>query len=309
MSLRKKVLITGIEGFVGSHLKKALEPDYDVVGFDIANSVFQNITCKDQVMAFFDEELPHIVIHLAANPDVSKSSVYPQEDLYLNTLGTINMLEACKRYAVESFVLASTAVVYGEVTGEAFQEDDHLKPTTPYGIGKLAAEQYCNLYFRKYGIPTTVFRLFNIFGARQSRKFAIPNMISRIAQGEERLKMYGSPKDSRDFIYIADVCRAFKLAIEKKPAGMTFNLASGSDTLILDVANMISEILGKKLEFYYDEESNDDSRVSRILGNAALIKEHLGWEPEYSLQKGLSEMIETMALAEKQDNVLTSSRS
>jgi len=293
---RKKIVITGSQGFIGRHLCRTLEKDYHVVGFDLAQSVFHNITQKEEVFSFLAIERPHILIHLAANPDVAKSLEFPQEDLYLNTLGTLNVLEACRRYPVESFFLASSAVVYGEMTGHPFREDDPIKPTTPYGIGKFAAEQYCNLYFRRYQIPTAIFRLFNIYGPGQTRNFAIPNMIARIREAQDDLEMYGSPDDTRDFIYIEDICHAFRLALEQKAAGKTYNIASGKETRVLSVAETIARLLGKSLQFHYKNVGPDRIRVSRVCGDNAAIKRDLGWTPRILLEEGVAKMIASSPL-------------
>ncbi len=289
---RKKVVITGSEGFLGRHFRKALEPHYDIAGFDIALSVFHNITAKEEVFSFLEKERPDILIHLAANPDVAKSSEFPQEDLYLNTLGTINMLEACRRFPVELMVLASSAVVYGEMKDRPFSESDYPHPTTPYGIGKFAAEQYCNLYFQKYKIPTAIFRFFNIYGPGQTRKFAIPNMIARICEAKDELEMFGHENDTRDFIFVEDICNALKLCIEKKPVGHTFNVATGRETKVLEVAKIIAKLAGKpNLRFFYKSQGQASARISRVVGNANLIKEKLGWTADTPMETGLSKMM------------------
>ncbi len=290
----KKVLITGAAGFIGSHLTKALTPFYDMVGFDIVYSVFQNVTQKDMVLDFFAKERPDIVFHLAANPDVSKSVIYPQEDLFLSAVGTLNVLEACRKYPVELMFLSSSAIVYGEMEAAAFSESSPLKPTTPYGIGKITAEQYCNLYFRRYQVPTVVFRFFNMFGPRQLRSFAIPNMIARIKEAKDSLEMFGTEGDTRDFTYVEDLCEAFRLAIEKKPVGMTLNVASGKDVPVIDIAKIIAKHLGKDLRFYYKQNSGKDNvRVTRLLGDNSLIRKTLGWAPKFSLDEGLKRTVQS----------------
>ena len=288
---RKKILITGSQGFVGRNLRRVLEPDYDIAGFDISLSVFHNITAQEQVYAFFEKERPNIVIHLAANPDVAKSAEFPQEDLYLNTLGTINVLEACRRYPVELMFLSSSAVVYGELETQAFSESHPLRPTTPYGIGKLAAEQYCNLYFRRYQVPAVIFRLFNIYGPGQSRNFAIPNMVARIREAGPEMEMFGNEHDTRDFVFIEDICEAFRTAIEKKPAGCTFNIATGKETRLLEVAETIARVLNKSVRFFYKPQAKDANRVTRILGDPSFVARTIGWKSRFNLEAGLTKLI------------------
>lgn len=295
---RPKILITGSEGFIGRNIRKALDPHFDISRFDLSLSVFHNITQKEEVFSFIETERPNIIIHLAANPDVSKSLEFPQEDLYLNTLGTLNVLEACRKFPVELFFLASSAVVYGEMKDRASTETDTLNPTTPYGIGKLAAEHYCNLYFRRYGIPTVIFRLFNIYGAGQSRSFAIPNLIARIHDAKDEMMMYGNRNDTRDFVYIEDICNAFKMCIEKKPKGMTFNLASGKETTVLEVAETIARLMGKNIRFFYKDTEKDTTRVSRVLGDGSLIHKEVGWAPQIPLVDGLSKILRSVQMAD-----------
>ena len=291
---RKKVLITGSAGFIGSHLSKALAPFYNIVGFDIVYSVFQNVTQKDMVAQFFEKERPDIVIHLAANPDVGKSMVYPQEDLFLNAVGTLNVLEACRKYPVEMMFLSSSAIVYGEMEKHAFTEGSPLKPITPYGIGKITAEQYCNLYFRRFQVPIVIFRFFNMFGPRQLRSFAIPNIIARIKEAKDSLEMFGTEKDTRDFTYVEDLCEAFRLAIEKKPIGMTLNVATGKDVPVVEIATIIARCLEKDIKFHYPQTSKEDIvRVTSLRGDNSLIKKTLGWLPKIPLEEGLKRTVQS----------------
>lgn len=284
--------MTGSEGFIGKNISKYLENDFEIARFDLSLSVFHNITKKEEVFSFFEQTRPNIVIHLAANPDVAKSIEMPQEDLYLNTLGTINILEACRKFPIDVMLFTSSAVVYGEVQDKPFVEADMPHPTTPYGIGKLAAEHYCNLYHQRYKIPVVIFRLFNIFGPGQTRNFAIPNMIARIREAEDELEMYGNKNDTRDFTYIADVCEAFQLAIEKRPVGETFNISSDKEIYVVEIAKIIAKIMGKNVNFKYKDGKADNSRVTRVAGNAAYIRQVLGWIPKYSLEGGLRKVIE-----------------
>lgn len=292
----KKVMITGSEGFIGKHLQEALKNKYEILKFDIKNSIFQDTRNRKYLKDFITKNKPDIIVHLAANPEVHTSFEYPQEDITLNVSSTINLLDICKENPVEMFIFASTAQIYGEANKDGMDESTTIDPKSPYSIGKHTAENYCRFYNQKYGIPTLVFRFFNIYGENQPYTVVVPSLINKIKSLKEKtLKMYGSEGDSRDFIYIKDLCKAFKLAIEKQPAGETINIGSGVETKISDLALLIAKLLNKKIKLEYNE-SQQILKIVRMRANADKAYKLLGWKVETKLEEGIKNVITSLKI-------------
>jgi len=295
---KPKIMITGSEGFIGRHLVEHLSKnkDFEILKFDIRLNVFQDVREERFVMQFMEKNRPDIIIHLAANPDIPTSVENPKQDLVLNTAGTINMLEAAKKYNAKLFIFASTAQVYGEPKQMQMGENHPLNPKSPYAIGKLVAEGYINFYHQKYGVPTVIFRFFNVYGEGQPNWAVIPILIERMAAAKGKFfEMYGSKEDSRDFIYVKDLCAAFEKAIEKKPVGETINLGAGKETYILDLAKTIASVLGKDFEYKYLEKV-DKAKITRMAANVEKAKKLLGWEAKVSVKEGVTNVIKSKGL-------------
>ena len=291
----KKVMITGSEGFIGKHLQEALKDEYEIIKFDIKNYIFQDARDRKYTRNFILENKPDIIIHLAANPEIHTSFEYPQEDIILNVATTINLLDICREHKPELFILASTAQVYGETNEEGMDENTKIGPKSPYSIGKYAAENYCKFFNEKYGIPTMAFRFFNIYGDNQPQTVVVPNLIRKIKVLEgNTLKMYGSEGDSRDFIYIKDLCKAFKLAIEKKPIGEVINIGSGVETKISSLALLTAKLLGREIKLEYDE-NQEILKIVRMRANANKAYKLLGWKAETTLEQGVKNVMKSMS--------------
>jgi UDP-glucose 4-epimerase len=287
----KKILITGSEGFIGTNLKEHFKNKYDVLGLDCKISIFHDIRYKNYISKYIKDYKPDVIIHLAANPDVSISTVYPQEDLTLNVNGTLNMLELAKEIGVKLFIFTSSACVYGDTTVKKITEKHPVCPTSQYGVGKFSAEEYCRFYFRKYNLPTVVFRQFNMYGKGQNCNFAIPNLIRRIKEcSEKKLFLYGTEEDARDFTNVKDLCSAFEQAIKFCPAGETFNIGSGKEIKIYDVANKIKSLLNKKIDFYYAKKILG-GKILRMCADNSKVKKILKWSPKISIDDGLNELV------------------
>lgn len=291
----KKMLITGSEGFIGAYLKEHFKGKYEIIKFDIKLSIFQDVRITKYVHDFVKKHKPDIIIHLAANPEIPASVENPQEDLVLNTTGTINMLEAAKEVGTELFIFTSTAQVYGEPKQASMNEDHPLSPKSPYAIGKLASERYCRFYYERFNVPTVVFRFFNIYGPNQPSIVVVPALIDKISKAKGSLDMFGSKEDSRDFVFVRDLCSAFEKAIEKKPLGETIHFGSGKETKICDLAKTIAKILGKDIKFNYSE-NVDKSKITRMVADVGKARKLLGWEAKISLEDGLKEVIRSKGI-------------
>ncbi|HOK39559.1 MAG TPA: GDP-mannose 4,6-dehydratase [bacterium] len=287
----EKLLITGSEGFIGSHLKKYFHNKFEILGLDTKISIFHDIRYINYISKYICDFQPDYIIHLAANPDVSISTIYPQEDLLLNVNGTLNILELAKKVNVKLIIFTSSACVYGETTKEKIDEESPILPSSQYGVGKFAAEEYCRLYFRKYKLPVVIFRQFNIYGPNQSTNFVIPNLIKRIKECKEsRLMLYGAPTDARDFTNVKDLCRAFECSLKCKPAGETFNIGSGNEYKIFDIAQIIKKFLKKDIELYYSDHILP-GKISRLCADISKAKKILKWKPQISIEEGLFNLI------------------
>jgi len=288
----KRLLITGSEGFIGTHLKKHFEGKYEILGLDCKISIFHDVRYLNYISKFVQDFNPNIIIHLAANPDVSISTVYPQEDLLLNVSGTLNMLELARKIQPVLFIFSSSACVYGASDKKFLDENSEIKPHSQYGVGKFAAEEYCRLYYRNYKIPTVVFRQFNIYGVGQNFNFAIPNMIRRIKYcSEKKLMLYGSSEDTRDFTNVKDLCAVYEEIIKVKPAGETFNVGSGIEYSIYEIAQKINRLTGKNLELYYDNKILS-GKITKIAANNKKLLNAILWSPKISIDDGLKELVE-----------------
>lgn len=286
----KKILITGSEGFIGSHLVKHLSKSFEIIKFDLRISSFQDTREPKYVMKFLKENKPDIVVHLAANADVSMSKDDAKIDLELNTVGTINMLDAIKETGIDLFILSSSAQVYGEPQYLPMNEEHPLNPKSAYAIAKMAAEKYCDFYREKFGLPTTIFRFFNVYGPGQPATVVIPNLINKINLAKNSIDMLGSKNDSRDFIYVDDICDAFDKCIQHKPVGEIINLGSGKETKILELSEVIAKILNKKIKFIYSDKINP-SKINRMIASIDKAKKILKWEPKTNLEDGVKKVI------------------
>lgn len=292
----KKVLITGSEGFIGGNLKEYFKGKYEIITYDLRIGWEMDVRNRSFSADFIKKHQPQVIIHLAANVDISKSVFAPAEDLEMNTGGTVNILEAARESKPELIIFTSTAQVYGEPQSEKMAENHPINPKSPYAISKYSAEQYCNFYCKKYSLPVVIFRFFNIYGPGQAPGVVVPSLIDKIYKADKEVDMYGSIDDSRDFIYVKDLCRAFDLAIKKKPIGQVINFGSGKEVLIISLAKTIAKLFGKKVEFKYKKENIETAKITKMIADTRKAKKILNWAVATSLEDGLKETISKKGL-------------
>jgi UDP-glucose 4-epimerase len=302
----KLIVVTGGAGFIGSHIAWELVKDNDVVIIDnLYTGKEENVPPGAKLVRAdirdyesIAELISHAdyVFHEAAQVSVVESVRDPIFTEEVNVIGTLNILKALLE-GQGKLIFASSAAVYGDNPNLPLRETERPRPLSPYGVTKATAEEYLRVFNELYGVPTVALRYFNVFGPRQSaNQYAgvISIFINR-ALKDEPLVIYGDGKQTRDFIYVKDVVRANILAAESRRSnGKVFNVATGRQTTILELAMKVIEITGANSSVLFDKPRPGDIRHS--LADISEIK-GLGFEPEWSLEDGLKKTVEWFARA------------
>ena len=304
-----KILVTGSEGFIGSHLTERLvklgHKVKCVVLYNSFNSYgwLEDIDKKifDQIeICFGDIRDPNFVkkvmkrcdsvIHLAALIGIPYSYSSPKSYVETNIGGTLNILEAAKELNIEKVINTSTSEVYGSAKFIPITEKHPLNGQSPYSASKIASDQLANSFFLSYNTPIITLRPFNTFGPRQSLRAILPTIISQILGKSKKLKL-GSLKPTRDFSYISDTVSAYVAALKSKKAiGQTINIGSGTEISIENVAKLIMKISNYKIKIINEKKRTRPSKseVQRLCSSNLKAKKLLDWNPKYNGKKGLS---------------------
>ncbi|MFT6841483.1 MAG: UDP-glucose 4-epimerase [Psychroserpens sp.] len=297
----KKYVVTGGAGFIGSHISEyLLETGHQVTVIDSLRTGFEK-NLKGMNVRFFEEDIRNknlvdkiitdtdCVFHLAALVSVPESLLKINECIDINTVGTINILEAARKNPDCKVVLSTSAANYGDNPILPKVETMLPEPMTPYAITKLDGEYYLKMYYDHYGLQTASLRYFNVFGPRQNPKSAyaaaVPIFINKALKNEP-ITIYGDGSQTRDFIYVKDVVRANILASEK--GNETYNVALGHSTSILELAQKIKEITNSKSEIQFLDERAGDIKHSKA--NPSKFNK-LGFKPQYTINQALLETI------------------
>ena len=297
----KLIVVTGGAGFIGSHIAWELVKDNDVIVIDnLYTGKAENVPPGAKLVKADIRDYEAIaelvsnadyVFHEAAQVSVVESIRDPIFTEEVNVLGTLNIIRALLE-GHGKLIFASSASVYGDNPNLPLKETERPRPLSPYGVTKATVEEYLRVYHELYGLPVVALRYFNVFGPRQSaNQYAgvISIFINRALAGEP-LVIFGDGKQTRDFIYVKDVVRANLLVAESKRAnGRVFNVATGKQTSILELAMKIIEITGTTSSIIFDKPRPGDIRHS--LADITEIKK-LGFEPEWSLEEGLKKTVE-----------------
>jgi UDP-glucose 4-epimerase len=304
-----KILVTGCAGFIGSHLSERLcEEGALVIGIDRFSDYYsrnlkeRNLENLQQIENFklieadlLDLDLGKIVsdvdyiFHEAAQAGV-RASWGAQFEIYVrdNILATQKLLEGCKSsFRLKKFVFASSSSVYGDTQDLPMHEDSILKPVSPYGTTKLAAEKLCYLYFKNFGIPTVSLRYFTVYGPRQRPDMAFHRFIRAMLTGD-KIEIYGDGTQTRDFTYISDAVNATISAVNA-PSGEVFNIGGGSRATLIEIIRLLEEIVGKKANVVFSSEQKGD--VKHTFAQTEKAKRLLGFKPSFSLKDGLEEEV------------------
>ncbi|MCD6427966.1 MAG: SDR family NAD(P)-dependent oxidoreductase, partial [Caldisericaceae bacterium] len=299
-----RALVTGGAGFIGSNISDGLSENGAEV-FIVDNlstgkkenlsgkAEFFNvdITDKDALRKVFESVKPEIVFHLAAQIDVRKSAANPAFDASVNVIGAINVFELSVEYGAKRIVFSSTGgAIYGEPEKLPATEETEVAPLAPYGVSKYCGEQYLNYFKRLFGIERVILRYANVYGPRQDplgEAGVVAIFTGKILRGENPV-IFGDGEQTRDYVYVKDVVRANILAINGKEG--TYNIGTGIETSVNELVKMFEKITGKEIIPQYAPPRKGE--VRRISLSYEKAKKELGFEPEYSLEKGLRETLQ-----------------
>ncbi|MCP3941172.1 MAG: SDR family NAD(P)-dependent oxidoreductase [Desulfobacteraceae bacterium] len=307
----KKVLVTGADGFIGSHLVEMLvKAGARVKALSQYNSFnywgwLEGLDCQDDIeVVSGDIRDPHfckeitkevdVIFHLAALIAIPYSYIAPDSYVDTNVKGTLNICQAAKENGCEKLIHTSTSEVYGSAQYVPIDENHPLQPQSPYSASKIGADHMALSFYRSFGLPVTIARPFNTYGPRQSARAVIPTIIGQIAAGKKQIQL-GDVSPTRDFNYVKDTCKGFlALAQSDKATGEVVNIGSGIETCVADTLNLIKKIMNSKVEFITDKKRvrPKDSEVLRLCCDNSKIKQLTGFTPDYSLEQGLIKTIE-----------------
>ena len=313
----KKILVTGADGFIGSHLTEHLvRAGADVRAFVYYNSFNSwgwldeaDDRVKNSLDVFAgDIRDPHgvrtamkgcdVVMHLAALIAIPYSYHSPDTYVDTNVKGTLNVVQAARDLGTERVVHTSTSEVYGSARFVPITEAHPLQGQSPYSASKIGADQMAQSFFSSFNTPVATIRPFNTYGPRQSARAVIPTIITQVASGAHQIKL-GAVHPTRDFNYVQDTVRGFVAVAECDAAvGRVVNVGSNYEVSVGDTARLIAELMGRQIEFTSDEQRMRPagSEVERLWADNTLARELMGWTPEYpgveGLKRGLRETIE-----------------
>ncbi len=306
-----RVLVTGADGFIGSHLVEMLVAEgHQVRALAQYNSFnswgwLDTVPCRDAVeVVSGDIRDAHLcrticqgidtVFHLAALIAIPYSYAAPDSYVETNIRGTLNICQAARDAACTRVIHTSTSEVYGTARYVPIDEDHPLQPQSPYSASKIGADAMALSFHNAFGLPLTIARPFNTYGPRQSARAVIPTIITQIAAGARQIRL-GDLTPTRDFNYVLDTCRGFlALAGAQGTIGQTVNIGSNFEISIADTLAMIRDIMGSDVEFVTDEARlrPPGSEVFRLWGDNTRIRDLTGFEPAWPLRRGLEATVE-----------------
>jgi NAD dependent epimerase/dehydratase len=318
MKIKGKILVTGADGFIGSHLvEMLLAKGYDVRALCQYNSFNSwgwlegvagerlEVVCGDVRDAAFCREITRgidTVFHLAALIAIPYSYVAPQSYVDTNITGTLNICQGAKDNNVSRVVVTSTSEVYGTARYVPIDERHPRQPQSPYSATKIAADAIAMSFHNAFGLPVVLARPFNTYGPRQSARAIIPSIISQIAAGATSIKV-GDMRPTRDFNFVEDTCRGF-IALGEAAAeavvGRDFNIATGTEISMEETFKTIARVMNSDVEFVVDPQRlrPAKSEVFRLCGDNSAIVKATGWRPQVSFYEGISRCVEWFTVAE-----------
>ena len=311
MGIFMRVFVTGATGFAGSHLVAALlAAGHQVFALVHRQTSHQELAEDGQIVAMMGNLLdevqlktavaraqPDVIFHLAGQAYPARSWQEPANTVAVNTMGTINLLEAAVAYGRPRVVVVTSAEIYGLVAENELPltEESVPQPRHPYGVSKLAASQLVPIYWQRYGLPVVEARPFNHIGPRQAEGFVVPDFASQLAAiklGQQPAKLsVGNLEAQRDFTDVRDVVRAYQLLAEKGQPGEAYLICSGQPVSIHHVLTTLTELAGIAVDIEYDPARKRPSDVPCLYGSYDKIYKHTGWQPKIPLQQSLRETL------------------
>lgn len=316
----KKILVTGADGFIGSHLTEMLVKEgCNVKALSQYNSFnywgwLEDIDCIKEVEVLNgDIRDPHyikkitkdveVIFHLASLIAIPYSYIAPDSYVDTNIKGTLNICQAGLENGVEKIIHTSTSEVYGTAKYVPIDELHPLQPQSPYSASKISADAMAESFYRAFNLPITIARPFNTYGPRQSARAVIPTIITQILNNHQSLKL-GDVSPTRDFNYVEDTCLGFKMiALSDQVIGETINIGSNSEIAIGDVAKLIKKITNSSVDLVFDEQRirPEKSEVNRLWCDNRKIEKLCNFKPTHNIEQGLTKTIEWFR---KKENLL-----
>ncbi|WP_281285611.1 NAD-dependent 4,6-dehydratase LegB [Sphingorhabdus contaminans] len=310
-------LVTGADGFIGSHLTELLVAEgYNVKALTLYNSFnhwgwLEDVDCLKEIEVLNgDIRDPHyckaitkdvdIVFHLAALIAIPYSYVAPDSYLDTNVKGTLNISQALLENGGKRLIHTSTSEVYGTARYVPIDEAHPLQPQSPYSASKIAADAMAMSFFNAFDLPVTIARPFNTYGPRQSARAVIPTIIAQIANGIKQIKL-GDLSPTRDFNFVTDTCRGFvELAQCAEAIGETVNIGSNYEISIRDTLDLIKRLMNSDVEFISDEDRlrPEKSEVFRLWCDNSKIRALTGFEPQHTIEQGMRKTIDWFTISE-----------
>lgn len=309
-----KFLITGYAGFIGSHLtEKLLGEGFEIVGIDDFNDYYdpkikeQNISSfktsknfnhyrldirnKASIDELFAKHKPNTVIHLAARAGVRPSLLDPILYEEVNVLGTLNLLDACRKNNCEKFIFGSSSSVYGECKNIPFKETElDLKPISPYGVTKLSGERHCYTFHHLYKIPIVCLRFFTVYGPRQRPDLAIHKFTKLIEEGKP-VPVFGDGMYKRDFTYITEIINGIMGSVNYNKTGFEiFNLGESKTTTVIDLVKLIESATGKKAIIDWQKAQPGDVPIT--FADVSKAERLLGYKARTTPEEGIKKFVE-----------------
>ena len=311
--INKKVLVTGSDGFIGSHLvEELLDQNFQIKAFCLYNS-FNSWGWLDSISQKKLNEIEiissdvrdynsvkkamkgcDVVIHLAALIAIPYSYDSPESYIETNIKGTLNVIQAAKELNIERVLITSTSEVYGTAQYVPIDEKHPKQPQSPYSASKIGADSIAESFYRSFETPISIVRPFNTYGPRQSARAIIPTIISQLLNGSDQIKL-GDLRPTRDFVYVKDTAKAFIEILKcKELIGHECNISSNSEVSMQNIVDQLIKLINPNAKIISDSNRIRPvkSEVFRLFGDNTKIKNYTNWNPEFNLEKGLKETID-----------------
>jgi UDP-glucuronate 4-epimerase len=309
----KSTLISGGAGFIGSHLVQRFlaarnehlliidnfnsyydpalkRANAELVATPRVTLVEADVCDADAMVRILEQHQVHVIVHLAASPGVPASRQQPLANVRNNVLGTISLLEAARKQAVEHFLFASSSTVYGQGASEPFAEDAPLGiPLSPYGASKRSCELLGLMYDKLHRLPFTALRLFNVYGPRLRPELALA-AFTRAILADQPITLYGDGSVSRDFTHVSDICTGFLAALGQKAAfGQCINLGSDRPITMIELIRLLEETTGRTAQIDFRPARTEDMPLTHA--DLSKARKLLAYEPRVALRDGVADYV------------------